>query len=142
MELNEHANTKVKELGNGVEDFEIEAEISFILKTDDPDYDEDEDNILFELSYSGAVKDHLIGCPAEDAHRKELWDFGLGDKNNHNEFSIKAIFHDEHPMSGEYHCYIFHELYDHSRLMGWGDILRIGGFWTDVKVFYQTETYL
>jgi hypothetical protein len=39
-------------------------------------------------------------------------------------------------MKDDYHCWLFHSLYDHSDL-NWEDILNIGEIYSDIKVIYQ-----
>jgi len=46
---------------------------------------------------------------------------------------------ENHPMKGEFHCWLYHCLYDHMNL-SWDDILRIGMIWVDIIVFYQHMT--
>ena len=55
---------------------------------------------------------------------------------NHNDFN----FDPNHPMNKDFHCYLFHHIYDH--LIGddeldWETILKIGTVWTDIEVIYQ-----
>ena len=53
-------------------------------------------------------------------------------EDNHNDFRACK----NHSMQNEYHCWWFHCLYDHNHL-SWDDMLRIGDFWSDLKVTYQ-----
>jgi hypothetical protein len=110
------ANSKVSDTKDWVDDYEIKCYITFILDENDPDYKEDDDNILHQLW------EH---CPHQD------WHWGLGDNNNHNEFQ-----HWDHPMKNEHHCWLYYSLYDQSDL-GWSNILRIGSIWLDVNIEYQ-----
>ena len=97
-----------------VEDFEVESHITFILNEADPEFDEDLDNILVQLRKSGEDLDYLSN-----------------EQINYNEFQ-----HWDHPMSNEYHCWLYHCLYDHTDL-GWSNILRIGKIWLDVDIEFQ-----
>ena len=105
-----------------IDDFEIESEVSVWLDESDPAYRDDDDNILAVLSY----------CAKADADS----DFGLDDGQNHNEYQ----HFEGHPMQREHHCWLFHEVYDHSRL--WEEILRTDMIWLDTTVTYQNFYYL
>jgi hypothetical protein len=104
-------------------DYEIELEVSFWLREDDPAYQEEDDNILVTL------KEYLKGL------RNPAHDFGIDDGMNHNEFQ----WGDGHPMQGEFHCWLYHCLYDHTDLW-FEDMLRIGHIWVDLKVLYQHKS--
>ena len=101
-------------------DYEIELEVSFWLREDDPAFKEDDDNILATLHESLKRL-----CYPED-------NWGLDDGDNHN----IAQYIDGHPMQGEFHCWLYHCLYDHTPL-GWEDLLRIGHIWVNMPVIYQ-----
>jgi hypothetical protein len=105
-----------------IDDFEIEAEVSLWLDEKDPAHRDNDDNIMAVTSYNAK-------CEADS-------DFGLDDGKNHNE----CQFFEAHPMQGEHHCWLFHELYDHKEL--WDDILRADMIWVDVIVRRQNFYYL
>jgi hypothetical protein len=111
---------RVNDTHDWMEDYEIKCYITFYLKEDDPNYDEDNDNILVELSCN------VVPTKLE----KEEW--GIADGNDHNTLHglVKCS------MVDEYHCYLYHSLYDHTDL-GWINMLRIGLIWVDIKVRYQ-----
>ena len=44
---------------------------------------------------------------------------------------------DGHPLQGEYHCWLFHDLCDHVLGYDWGALLGIGKIWTDVMLIQQ-----
>jgi hypothetical protein len=50
---------------------------------------------------------------------------------NHNEFLFK-----DHPMQNDYHCWLFHSLYDHEHL-SWKNITKIKDIDIDLKVYHQ-----
>ena len=100
-----------------MDDFDIECLITFILREDDPAHRKDDDNVLVEL------------C---ECHREEDWEFGIGDRYNHNEYK----YWEHHSMKDEFHCWLYHCLYDHTK-MGWVNILRIGSIWVDINIEYQ-----
>ncbi len=104
-------------------DYEIELEVSFWLRQDDPAYREDDDNIVVTL------RESLKHLREDDA-------FGIGDGMNHNDVppdsSLAPAFWAEH------HCWLYHCLYDHSGLR-WNDLLRIGHIWVDMQVIHQYE---
>jgi len=107
---------KVNDEHEWLEDYEAEVEISFWLKDSDPAFDEDQDNILVVL------REELKHCWDGDLENY------LGGKTNHSEFQ----HWEDHPMKDEFHCWLYHCLYDHTEL-GWLDILRIGSIWVDIK---------
>ena len=113
---------KINDNDEWIEDYEAEVEISFWLKETDPAFDEDRDNILAvlteDIKYNG-FKTHLAAG------------------KNHNEFK----HWDGHSMNGEYHCWLYHCLYDHTK-MGWKDILRIGKIWVEFDCRLQQSIYL
>lgn len=47
--------------------------------------------------------------------------------DNHNEFA----FNSEHPLRFQNHCWLFHELYDHT-FLAWQDIMDIEEIWMEV----------
>ena len=111
---------RVKDTNDWLEDYEIECYLTFHLKKDDPDYDEDNDNILVELS----------ACVVPTRLKKKEW--GIADGNDHN--TLHSLV--KCSMVDEYHCYLYHSLYDHTDL-GWINMLRIGTIWIDIKDEYQ-----
>ncbi|QXP87715.1 hypothetical protein [Methylococcus capsulatus] len=99
-------------------DYELEAVISYHLRQDDPAYREHDDNILAEQT------EYLTGISLDaDGRIRTL----LADGQNHN----------DHPEpEGETHCWLYHDLYDH-RNLDWAGILRIGSVRPDIKVVQQ-----
>jgi hypothetical protein len=116
MELSKRVANKEDVL----DDYEIELEINFILKEDDKEFKEDDDNFIT------VILEYLKGI----SKKSDNYPWKLED--NHNDFRACK----NHPMQNEYHCWWFHCLYDHNHL-SWKDMLRIGEFWSDLKVKYQ-----
>ncbi len=116
MELSKRVNDKADIL----DDYEIELELRFILKEDDKEFKADDDNFIT------VINEYLKGI----SKKSDNYPWNLED--NHNDF--RAC--ENHPMQNEYHCWWFHCLYDHNHL-NWEDMLRIGKFWSDIKVYYQ-----
>ena len=114
--LIEELEKRIANPDDWLEDYEIVCDITFCLKEDDPEYSENSDNILAELS------EHF---------KSEYPCRGIADGNNHNETQFW-----DHPMKDEHHCWLYHCLYDHTHL-GWIDLLRIGTIWVDIHVYYQ-----
>jgi len=108
---------RVIDSDNYLEDYEIDCYVTFFIGKDDPDYGEDEDNVLVQLW------ENLKG---------ENWVRELSDGNNHNEFEGWS----HHPMKDETHCWLYHALYDHTE-HGWRNILRIGTIQVDLEVDYR-----
>lgn len=101
-------------------DYEIEARIDFILREDDPEYSEDDDNILTTRDESLKSPE----CPWPDEPR------GYG---NHG--SSSGVW-------AEPHCWRFHDLYDHaygfeSPCLSFRDCLRVGKIFIDVQIWQQ-----
>jgi len=120
IKLDDELIKRVEDADDLLDDYEIELEIAFYLKEDDPSYEEDEDNILETLN------EYLKGISQIDIKTDHRW------SSNHNEF----LHQTNHPMKDQFHCWLYHCLYDHTHL-NWEDILRIGTIWIDIKVDYQ-----
>jgi hypothetical protein len=103
-----------------IDDWEMSCSICFYLDENDPDFMQDDDNILANLKFDAKLEFQF----------QEDW--GLFDGNNHNEY--RRI--DGHPLQGEHHCFLFHQLYDHTEL-DWDDLPRIDSIWVDIKVIHQ-----
>jgi len=111
---------KVDDEAEWIADYEADVDISFWLKESDPAFDEDQDNILVVLNE-----------PLKHCHEGDI-EYYLGGNVNHNEFQHWP----DHPMKDEFHCWLYHCLYDHTEL-GWIDILRIGSIWVEIKCDLQ-----
>lgn len=118
LELIQRLDAKIQDAQDWLCDYEIDLEVSFWLREDDPGYQEEDDNILVTIS------EGLKGLPERD--------FGIEDGINHNEFQHM----DGNPLQTEFHCWLYHCLYDHTDL-SWEDLLRIGHIWVDMQVVYQ-----
>ena len=93
-------------------DHEIEIIIVCYLGEDDPEYDEDEDNIIADLK-------HLVSIDS------------LKDNYDYSHINLKL---------DQNHSYVFHSLYDHTTpRLTWEDILRIKSIWVDVQTWLQCE---
>lgn len=114
---------RVDDPDDWLEDYECECKFRFSLREDDQDYDEENsENVVIELTEY--LKGHSRG------------EFGLADGENHNEFQ-----HWEwHPMREEFHCWLYHCLYDHTHI-GWANMLRIGEVWIDIDITLQHWEY-
>ncbi|RCW33859.1 hypothetical protein [Marinilabilia salmonicolor] len=53
-------------------------------------------------------------------------------EENHNEFRFRS----DHPLKNQHHCWLLHELYDHTYL-AWQDILDMEEIWVDVGLVMQ-----
>ena len=67
---------------------------------------------------------------------KENFDLLDSGVNNNDFFGWEG-----HPMSSDFHCYLFHSLYDHTDLE-LSDILRIEFIWVDIQVIHQKKYHL
>lgn len=97
-------------------DYELEAVITYHLRQDDPEYRADDDNILVEQT------EYFTGISLDAGGRNRTL---LADGQNHN----------DHPED-ETHCWLYHDLYDH-RNLDWVDMPRIGEVWLEIKVVKQ-----
>ncbi|MCK5293877.1 MAG: hypothetical protein KAJ49_04445 [Arcobacteraceae bacterium] len=94
---------KIADRDNLINGFECEVEISFFIGKYDPDYEENEDNII--ITMTNTILD-------------DNWEWGLDDGLNHGMEGWDA------PVHNFFQCSTFHGLYDHTQL-DWNEILRI-----------------
>lgn len=116
-------DTRVSDPNDPLDDYEIEATLYFTLGEDDPEFDEDSDNFLARRQ---------IGL--KRLHR----DWGLGDGQDHRE----PVRHFPGDLNKVSHCWLFHDLYDHSYgleqpSLTLQDCLRVDSIWVDVAVHHQ-----
>lgn len=109
---------RVEDPYDWINDYEIDIYIMFHLREDDPAYSDEDDNVVVQMWES----------PPSEKMYERWW---IGDGVNHNEFQ-----HWDHLMKDEYHCWLYHSLYDHTDL-DWYNILRIGDIWVNIDVTYQ-----
>lgn len=104
-----------------VNDSGIVARIEYVLREDDPEFDESDDNLL-------TVREENLECSA-------MFDPD-DDWGEHLSGQASAV-------NGTPHCWLFHDLYDHSygrtnsRAMSLRECLRIGKIFIDVEVQLQ-----
>ena len=104
--------TRLQKQKEFLTDYEIDIEVVFVLREDDLDYSEDEDNILVTLHCC----DHIGSENAEENY-------------DYNTISKLLPFR---------HCALFHALYDHvSPHLDLSELLRIGSAWVNIHVEYQ-----
>lgn len=99
---------RVNDPSDWMQDFNLERVITFYLREDDSEYDENDDNILLQIE-----------------------DIFIEDDDLDMDFSEPRAF------SGEKHCFLYHQLYDHFGL-DWRDLLRIGSLYVDIKIEEQS----
>lgn len=118
---------RVSDSNDPLNDYEIDATLYFILREDDPEFDEDEDededNFLTRRTMSLKQLD-------------KKW--GLGDGKDHR----ISIPHFPDRLNEIAHCWLFHDLYDHSYglaqpALTLQDCLRVGSIWIDIVVRHQ-----
>lgn len=104
---------RVNDPNDWLDDFELDIEVTFYLREDDPEYEENCDNVLTQFSCS---------------YQEDLeWGFGWHSENYMEPYDYFA---------GQRHCYTYHQLYDHQYL-DWRDLLRIGRIELNIKVEEQ-----
>jgi len=113
--------TRVVDKTDPLVDFELEVNVAYHLREDDPEYHEHDDNIFIE-------QNEWITHVLEDSEREH------GEFSSYNWNDMQGI--DGHPCQREYHCWLYHDLYDHHYL-DFTDLLRIGWIWVDIKTIYQ-----
>jgi len=112
-------DARVQDPQDWLVDYEIELEVQCWLREDDPAYQEHDDNILVTFNeYLKSLRD--------PQHT------GIANGYNWNKFQYREGY----PMQGEFHCWLYHRLYDHSHLQ-WDNLLRIGRIWVNMPVIYQ-----
>lgn len=102
-------------------DFNLEYVITFYIREDDLEYETDDDNILMQIQTTYFNKEK----------NEQAWGFGFTSEN----------YADRDCFEGEFHCYTYHQLYDHFHL-SWQDILRIGNIGFELKIDEQTNLIL
>ncbi len=111
--------SKIADPDDPMYDFEIDAELDYALRENDPEWDDNEDNYL--SSRTESIKDPHYGFSVRGWRDCEL---------------IPNI------LNSEPHCWLFHDLYDHQGGIGeWKvpvpDCLRLGEVWVDVVIRQQ-----
>lgn len=123
LALDPRLRAKLADPTNRMYDYEIDAEIAYVLREDDEEAVEDDDNILTR-------RDEMLKHMGETRI--------LADGMDHRESGRP----DMAQLDAEPHCWLFHDLYDHS--YGFSkpsvplrDCLRIGKIWVDVVIRQQ-----
>jgi hypothetical protein len=120
LEVINNMDKRVNNENDWISDYEIEAEISFYLREDDPAYSDKDDNIL-------AVFSECLSILKYANHSL------LASEENWNDFGLPDI---DNPDQNEHHHWFYHQLYDHTKIK-WEDMLRIGDIWVDIKITLQ-----
>lgn len=103
----------------------MDARMEFVLDQHDP---------LFQIGGENAIyaNDHAIASCMAGKYRdmfrttRAVW--------NWNEYEHRA----GHPLAHQRHCWLFHDLYDHSNpWLGWENILRIGSVRTCTRIRFS-----
>lgn len=117
QDLTPRLEAKLADSNDGMADYEIEATLHFVLREDDPEFDDSEDNFLTVRK--------------EDLKRI----YRLADDKDHRDLPMRQL-------KGERHCWLFHDLYDHSYglrapRVPLCECLRIGTAWVDIVIRQQ-----
>lgn len=107
---------RVADPSDWLADFNLEYVLTFYLREDDLEYEEDDDNILMRILSMHFIREH----------HEQKWGFGY----THENYADHASFLDEQ------HCYTYHQLYDHFDL-GWSEFFRIGVVDFEMKIDEQ-----
>jgi hypothetical protein len=121
LKIIETMDKRVNDENDWISDYEMDCTVEFYLRDDDPEYSEDEDNVLAEFKEDGLnlLKYSETSLVASEA--------------NWNDQSIPDL---DHPDQMEHHGWFYHQLYDHTHI-SWDDMLRIGDIWVDINVTLQ-----
>lgn len=107
-------------------DYEMEFELSFFADKKYSHIPDLEGNPFYE--YTPIIYHKLTDKESRDEHQME-WLF----KTDHRE-----TLREDHPLSGFSHCYLFHDLIDHS-ILSYQDLLDIEDIWIDVQLTIQNH---
>lgn len=121
-DLRQTLGARVADPDDWLDAYEIELEVAFVLRDDDPESDDDDDNVL-------CIRRHQVSERTRDPE----WD--IGGPHDYDWESHAGTLATQHR---EAHCWLYHDLYDHSGV-GWQDICRVGRLWVDLKVTYQQQ---
>ncbi len=117
IQTSKELQSRVENPSDWLDDFEIELTLDFVLKEEDLEWDDDDDNLLITLRYD--LK-HPNTIPA----------YTFGDNQTNFNYEPQCREFDE------WHCWVYHELYDHCHV-GWKNLLRIGDILVDYQVTQQ-----
>ncbi len=114
---------RVSDTNDALDDYEIDATLYFTLREDDPEFDENEDNVLARRKMSLKRLDR---------------EWGLGDGQDHRVSALSF----PGGLNEASHCWLFHDLYDHhygleQPALTLQDCLRVRSIWVDVAVRHQ-----
>ena len=134
VNLNKILKKRIEDSDGFLTDYEIDIEIQFYLKEDDPRYEEEmyHGKIFTEIMVTSQERGKSI---TDEAIQKKDYSH-LGSSHNWNDMRQK-----DDPIAKENHCWLFHCLYDHTP-MPMKDMIRIGKVWADIIVRYQKEVNL
>ncbi len=116
-------------------DFEMDLEMQFYLRQDDPFYDNDaadEHDWERDAALMCELKHLTIPHRLNEIHDPEY--FGLGDDRDHNETRGRGC---SDPVVQARQCYLFHMLTSHCGVPR-SHLKRIGTIWSDIRVINQT----
>lgn len=119
-----YLDARVGDPNDPLDDYEIDATISFTLGEDDPVFVDTDDNFLTQRNFSLKHLDNKNGLRDGFDYRETVIQFP-GELNNVP------------------HCWLFHDLYDHSYgvmqpALNLQDCLRVDSIWVDIAVRHQS----
>lgn len=129
----------------------LEKEIVSLMKKPDPfimDYEIEFDISFFAENKYSHIPD-LEGNPFFECkpimYQKLIDREKRGESEKHKDWLFKTdfreSFHEGHPLSGFSHCYLFHDLIDHS-ILSYQDLLDIEDIWIDVELTIQNHAVI
>lgn len=121
QDISEQMRARLADPNDPLDDFEIDVTLHFMMREDDPGYEDDSDNFLTERRFA------MKGFDSVPRLGRDWREEG-------------------HPFPGRLnrvaHCWLFHDLYDHSygidqRALSLHSCLRIDKIWVRVAVEHQ-----
>ncbi len=107
-----------------LDDYEIDVDLQFMLRSDHPLSREDDDNFIYGRQYRKT--DRTVDL---EGWRKEEREVAEEDYNDLREVSTHILFNVSH-------CWLFHELQSHSPVPP-NHLCSIGTIWVDIKAWHQ-----
>jgi hypothetical protein len=124
--LEQYLLDEIKRENSFISDYEIEFKLDLFAEHKYSQIEDLQGNPFFEFKPS--LRFWKFGhSKATEIKQHKDWLLNT----NHNEFQ-----HVEHPLKSQFHCWILHELYDHTYL-SWQDIIDVEEVWFEVLVIIQ-----
>lgn len=124
QKIEAHILKEMQSENSFISDYEIDFEVLLFAEKKFTALEEMEGNPFFSFNPG------LFHFTKKEHFDEELFSWLMHE--NHNEYQ----HWDNHPLKNQFHCAIFHDLYDHTYL-AWQDIMDIEELWIEVIVRIQ-----